>query len=224
MADAHFCQYCGASLVKRLSPDDLRLRNICVSCGQIHYDQLLIGVGALIERDGCLLLIRRSKEPFAGTWALPGGHVEADEDPQDRAIAEVFEETSLETVPDGVAGVYYHETHPRGPALFISYWVRLIRGVPKISAEADECRFFSRNHLPTELALGGHSLAIEAWLNRQTFAPQSLRSLCRSELWLIIKCRTTKIKPRPSLMDYLWGVLGSKFYTAGRFISDRKVS
>lgn len=214
MADTKYCQYCGASLAKRQAPDDPRLRDVCVSCGKTHYDQLLIGVGALIEQDGSLLLIRRSTQPFRGMWALPGGHVEADEDPQERVIAEVLEETSLEVEPDGVAGVYYHETHPRGPALFISYWVKLIRGVPQKSFEADECRFFARNHLPTELARGGHSLAIEAWLNKRTFAPRSLPPLCRSELWSQL---SNVVQLRSSQDQVLWTIFGA-FWAANSIL------
>ena len=38
-----------------------------------------LGVGAVVDDDGRLLLVRRSAPPGPGTWAVPGGGVEAGE-------------------------------------------------------------------------------------------------------------------------------------------------
>lgn len=54
-----------------------------------------VGVGVIVHRDGLLLLGERRGSHGAGTWALPGGHLEAGETPEQCAVREVLEETGL---------------------------------------------------------------------------------------------------------------------------------
>jgi 8-oxo-dGTP diphosphatase len=55
-----------------------------------------VGVGVLVWRDGRVLLGERLGAHGAGTWALPGGHLEFGESVPDCARREVREETGLE--------------------------------------------------------------------------------------------------------------------------------
>jgi 8-oxo-dGTP diphosphatase len=50
-------------------------------------------VGAVVVRDGALLLVRRAQPPEAGHWSVPGGRVEAGETVRDALEREVREET-----------------------------------------------------------------------------------------------------------------------------------
>lgn len=54
-----------------------------------------VGVGVLVVRDGRVLLGERRGAHGAGSWALPGGHLEHGETVEDCARRELAEETGL---------------------------------------------------------------------------------------------------------------------------------
>jgi 8-oxo-dGTP diphosphatase len=58
-------------------------------------DQIKIGVGVIIPQDDKVLLGKRKSAHGHAHWSFPGGHVEYGESPEEAAIRETFEETSL---------------------------------------------------------------------------------------------------------------------------------
>ncbi|MBW1858784.1 MAG: NUDIX hydrolase [Deltaproteobacteria bacterium] len=54
-----------------------------------------MAVGAIVIRDDRVLLVKRSKPPGEGLWAIPGGRVELGETLQQAAEREIMEETGL---------------------------------------------------------------------------------------------------------------------------------
>ncbi len=56
----------------------------------------MVGVGAVVVRDGKALIVKRAHEPRKGEWSLPGGLLELGESLQDAVRREIREETSLE--------------------------------------------------------------------------------------------------------------------------------
>ncbi len=99
---------------------------------------------AAFARDGesdslRVLLIRRKNEPFAGTWALPGGFVDLDEPIETAARRELKEETGLEI--DGsvlFVGVYGDPGRdPRGRTISLVYAAMIPGPLPAISGADD---------------------------------------------------------------------------------------
>ena len=54
-----------------------------------------VAVGAVVTRNGRVLLVKRKHAPGQGLWAIPGGSVELGETLQDAAEREIKEETGL---------------------------------------------------------------------------------------------------------------------------------
>jgi 8-oxo-dGTP diphosphatase len=63
---------------------------------QREYPQApIVGVGAVVIRDGQVLLVRRAHEPNRGQWSIPGGTVELGETMAQAAAREVWEECQV---------------------------------------------------------------------------------------------------------------------------------
>ena len=64
-----------------------------------------IGVGAIVQYNNTVLLIKRKYEPEAGKWSIPGGHLELGETPEEGAAREVKEEVGLDVKIQKLSGV-----------------------------------------------------------------------------------------------------------------------
>ena len=98
-----------------------------------------------------VLLIRRKKEPFAGSWALPGGFVDENERLADAARRELEEETGI-TVADFeqlyTAGDPGRD--PRGWTVSVAYLAQVDPDElkPVAADDADAVSWFPLDDLP----------------------------------------------------------------------------
>jgi 8-oxo-dGTP diphosphatase len=56
----------------------------------------VVGVGAVVVRDGKALIVKRAHEPRKGEWSLPGGRLELGESLEEATRREIKEETDLD--------------------------------------------------------------------------------------------------------------------------------
>ena len=160
----HYCFQCGTQLEIRLR--DNREREICPACDWVYYAQLKVGAAVLIERDDKLLLLKRNHEPWKGTWMVPAGYVEADEDPKVAAVREVREETGLDVELGDLVQTYYFDDDPRGNGVAFVYKAKRISGDIKLSSEASAAKYFYWHEIPADLTLGGHDKMIMEWCSQ----------------------------------------------------------
>ena len=126
-----------------------------------HQKILLNCAGAVIERDGKILLQRRSDN---GGWGLPGGLLELEETYAQAALREVREETGLICRLTGFLGLYhnYDMMWPNGDrahTLGAIYTAEIEGGELRTDEESLELRFFSREELPA-LCFEDHRAAV----------------------------------------------------------------
>ncbi len=140
-----------------------RPRRTCGACGHIHFTDPKVGVGVLVIRDDRLLLVRRAVDPERGRWAIPGGYLDAGEDPREKAALEVHEETGVEVRVTDLVDVF--PGHPRGATMFVLYRGEWRRGEPVAGDDADDARFFRREDVP-HLAFQSTRTAVDAWLQQ----------------------------------------------------------
>ncbi|OLB07345.1 MAG: hypothetical protein AUH14_03750 [Candidatus Rokubacteria bacterium 13_2_20CM_69_15_1] len=88
-----FCVECGGRLA--VVREEGRTRRRCRRCGWTLYGNPVPAAVALITRGGRLLLTRRARPPYAGTWDLPGGFLEAGERPEACVRRELREELAM---------------------------------------------------------------------------------------------------------------------------------
>lgn len=117
----------------------------------------------LIEHGNQLLLLQRSHEPWKGSWMLPAGYVEADENPQDAAYREVLEETGLIVESSEFSHAYYFSDDPRGNGVAFVYKAKMIFGEIKLNEESSAARYFLSQEIPSYLTKGGHDQIIAEW-------------------------------------------------------------
>ena len=159
-AHTHFCTDCGTRLVEQVV--DHRARRVCPTCGRIHWRNAKPCAGALVIRNGKVLLIRRVIEPFSDYWDIPGGFCEVDEHPAETAIREVWEETGLKIELTSLLGLWLDEYVAR-PTLNIYYLAQPLTWRLRIGDDAGAAAWFAPNALPEKIAFVNGRMALRSW-------------------------------------------------------------
>jgi mutator protein MutT len=108
---------------------------------RLYPDGPIVGVGAVIIRNGKILLEKRGNDPGRGKWSIPGGIVELSESPEQTVIREVREETGLVVdepeLIDVVSSVTSDESGKvKYHFVIVDYLVSLRGGTAKAASDA----------------------------------------------------------------------------------------
>lgn len=143
-----YCSECGGKLSHKLVEE--RKRAVCLTCGKINYQNPLPAVAGVVTKkgEGVIGLIKRAIVPGKGKWALPGGFVEIDENPQDALMREVKEEIGMKGEIQGLIGVYGDESEMYDRVIVIGYQFLSLADEYSLGEEVEEFKFFPPSHLP----------------------------------------------------------------------------
>jgi len=115
-------------------------------------EQPLVGVGAVIVKDGAVLLVQRGHDPGRGNWAMPGGRLQLGETLAQAARRETGEETGVEIEPgevldvsdliqrDDAGRVQYHY-------VLVDLLARYVSGAPRPGSDALDVRWVNASDL-----------------------------------------------------------------------------
>ncbi|MEF8833014.1 MAG: NUDIX domain-containing protein [Candidatus Thermoplasmatota archaeon] len=131
---------------KKLLSDYKRLKE--EHKGEVYRNPSLT-VDGIVRKNEELLLIKRKKPPFKGSYALPGGFVEYNEPVEKAVVREVEEETGLKTEIESMVGVYSSpDRDPRGHMVSTVFSLKKIDGRVKGGSDAEKARYFEIDDLP----------------------------------------------------------------------------
>jgi 8-oxo-dGTP diphosphatase len=96
-----------------------------------------------------IVLIKRGKEPFKGSYALPGGFLNYGERLEECAVREVLEETGVKTKVVELVGVYSSpDRDPRGHFVTAVYHLEPVGGMLKAGDDAKDAEWVPLDKLP----------------------------------------------------------------------------
>jgi len=145
MMNMNFCTACGHETTEKVPLGDQKLRQVCSSCGFIHYVNPKVICGALVLWEGKVLLCRRAIEPRYGLWTLPAGYMELFETMEQGAARETREEAEAEVE---IEQLYCMYNIPRIGQIYVLFKTQLIAGEFGAGEETLESRLFDESEIP----------------------------------------------------------------------------
>jgi 8-oxo-dGTP diphosphatase len=111
---------------------------------------LSIGAGAIVVHDDRVLLVRNIRGVTKGRYLLPAGRINAGELPDQAAVREMFEETSLRVEIEGLMGVRIWVMDDGEHNYFFMYRAKLLSSINELRPnleEIDDARFFTKDEM-----------------------------------------------------------------------------
>ncbi|MDQ3702311.1 MAG: NUDIX domain-containing protein [Chloroflexota bacterium] len=144
-----YCPRCASPLEHRLNGGRDRPHCTNSECSFIFFGDFSIGCGGVVIRDGKALLVQRAHNPGKGSWQIPGGYVEADEEVAEAVVRECLEEAGVLTEVVDVLG-FRHSIGGQGSIggpstnIYVVFRLRPLDGEPVADGiESAEAGFYS---------------------------------------------------------------------------------
>ncbi|HEX5126474.1 MAG TPA: NUDIX hydrolase [Rhodocyclaceae bacterium] len=141
----NFCSKCSARVSLQIPAGDNLPRFVCENCGEIHYQNPKVVVGALATWEDRILLCKRAIEPRRGMWTLPAGFMENAETTGQAALRETLEEASARIE---LIDAYTLVNVPHISQVHIFYRAKLLDADFAAGVESLEVGLFGENEIP----------------------------------------------------------------------------
>jgi 8-oxo-dGTP diphosphatase len=113
--------------------------------------QPVLGIGAVIVKDGKAIIVKRANDPYRGQWSIPGGRVELGETLAEAVRREMREETGLEVRVGPVIEVFERVDREGDRILYhfvvVDYLCTCTGGVLRAGDDAEDVAWVSTEDL-----------------------------------------------------------------------------
>ncbi len=175
-----FCPYCAGRMAEII--ENAVIRRSCPACGYIQYRNPLPGVTVLIMEDQKVLLGKRGPASFRpGSWCLPGGFIEFDEDFISAAHREICEETGLEIAIDSILNVGSNFLSDRLHTLVVVLRATVRGGQLRAGDDLETLEWFPINGALPEMAFESDTYLI------QRYAAETIAGIPVDEGFRVVK-------------------------------------
>ncbi len=125
-----------------------------------------VGVGVIIRKGDQVLLMKRENSHGAGTWSMPGGHLEFGESPEECAVREVEEEVGVR-ITDVTFRTITNDIFAEEGKHYVTLWVesRYVSGEARINSarEMSDVGWFPWDKLPAPYFLPLRNLLAQGY-------------------------------------------------------------
>ena len=156
-----YCSSCGGLVEQIVPKGDNRQRWVCPDCSKVHYQNPLVVVGCVPERDGQILLCKRAIEPRYGFWTVPAGFMELGETISEGATRETREEACAEVE---IGHLFAAVDIPEAGQLHL-FFAASLNGGHAAGEETLETAMYDRDALPwNDIAFKSGIFALKKYL------------------------------------------------------------
>ena len=141
---AKYCLLCGDVMRRGIPEMEDHERDICDSCGYIHYENPKIIVGTLPYYEDKVLLCKRNIEPRKGYWTLPAGFMENEESVEGGALRETAEEAGADIT---LERLFCHYSIPHVGQVYLLFLAKLNSFDYNPGFETQEVKLFSKDEI-----------------------------------------------------------------------------
>jgi len=122
----------------------------------VYENPAAAAAGVVLNERREVLLVRRAIEPFKGSWALPAGYQEIDENPRETVVREVREEAGVEVRVLGLLDLLFVPEDPRRPANVAIFLCATDELRARPGVEETEAGFFALDALPADIGFDNY--------------------------------------------------------------------